>query len=226
MTVTVPVGPYESNVRWLDETIESIRAQTYPVDEILVIDDQANLEEGSLGEDVTIWKTPWQAGVAHAFNYGVGLARNELVFMIGSDDTMKPNCIELCVKEYEKQNKKDGYYWVNIDFINEINDVRFPPGSIQRLPCNEAFVTKDFWRYTGGFPLEAALGAPDSMFMEIMLQKLPNRLFEVAAGTPLVSYRIHSETETERSRQLGRFAMVDLMKPVVVSRWSPRGSIR
>lgn len=146
--------------------------------------------------------------------------------MIGSDDVMKPNCLEVCLEIFESNKRRDGYYWVTIDFINEIDDKRFPPGSMQRLPCNEAFVTKNFWRYIGGFPLEAALGAPDSMLMEIMYQKLPDRLFAVAEGTPLLSYRMHAETETERSRKLGRFAMTDQLKPVVVKNWQPRGTIR
>lgn len=222
--MTIPVGPYPSNKRWLNECLDSVFNQTVKANEVIVIDDQANLSQGDVGGAI-LWKTPWLSGVSHAFNFGIGVAQSDLVFMLGSDDTMKPKCLETCLKAFDINKRKDGYYWVTIDYINTMNDVRFPPGSMQRLPCNEAFVTKKFWHWVGGFPIEAALGAPDSMLMELMYHRIPDKLFPVADGTPLVSYRLHEDTETERSRKLGRFAMVDLLKPVVVKNWQPVGTL-
>lgn len=48
ITVVVPVGPFASNKRWLPECLESIKAQTRQPDELILIDDMADLGPGDL----------------------------------------------------------------------------------------------------------------------------------------------------------------------------------
>ena len=64
VTVTIPVGPSAANKRWLREAIDSVRDQTYKVNEIMIIDDMANLGAEELpslvGEpQIHVWKSPW-----------------------------------------------------------------------------------------------------------------------------------------------------------------------
>ncbi len=191
ITVVVPVGPNPAYRDYLGECLESIRAQA---DEILVIDDMANLTQEDVGLDVTLWKTPWLSGVAHAFNFGVALAKHDLVFMLGSDDVLLPGCLADCVAAYGAYQDPLGYYYV---------DVRYSDGREQSLACHAAMVTKALWRHNGGFPVESAVGAPDTILISIMLaaKGAAGHLIHVGSQLPPYWYRLHDQTDTvARSR--------------------------
>lgn len=185
LTISIPVGPRPSNRRWLDECLESLDLQTVKADEILLIDDQANLQPIP---GVRIWKTPWQSGVAHAFNYGVALARNNLVIMLGSDDRLMPEAVEVAWATWQEHHDPLGYY----GFLLEYNT-----GKLQNVPCNGAMVHKDLWRHTGGFPIESAIGAPDTWLISLLVvgQGRFGNLYQIG-HKPLYWYREHSETDT------------------------------
>lgn len=190
VTVALPVGPFEANQRWLYDAIESVQKQTHhPFIELLLIDDGADLPLPDLFSDaVRVWKCPWRVGVAHAFNFGVGLASYDLVFFMGSDDTLEPECIEKCVEAWEKNERKDGYYHVPIRYMDT--------GDEQGVPCNYAMITKGLWELTGGFPPETAVGAPDAAFISMLMKHRPDLLCKVGGGKPLVNYRRHEESDT------------------------------
>lgn len=214
VTVTIPVGPYEANKRWLPEAIESVRSQITPIDEILVINDQANLSYGKFGKGITVWKTPWLSGVAHAFNYGVALAKNELVFMLGSDDYLAPECVARCVDTWKKNEQKDGYYYVHIRYLDDREDPD------QDLPCGAAMVTKGLWRLTGGFPLQAALGQSDTMLVSILWKHRPDLLVGVHSREPMYFYRPHEESDTS-SKGPWQGVLLET-RDLVTDLWKPR----
>lgn len=195
ITVVVPVGPSPAYRKYLAECLDSIRAQTTPPAEILVIDDQAHLSQEDVGSDVTLWKTPWLSGVAHVFNFGVALAQHDLVFMLGSDDRLEPHCVADCIAAYEAAKRDPlGYYYV---------DVQYSDGRQQSLACHAAMVTKSLWHHNGGFPVESAVGAPDTVLVSIMLaaRGKAGHLVHVASRTPPYWYRLHADTDTvARSR--------------------------
>ena len=187
VTVLIPLSPFEANRRWLDACLESVRQQTHPPDEILLIDDMAGVEAI---EGARIWRAPWRLGVAHAFNCGVALARNDLVFMACDDDLLEPECLEECLKAWEENDRRDAYYHITLRYMDT------DPEVLQDLPAHQALVTKGLWRLTGGFPVEASSGAPDCAFVSILLQHFPERLVPVAKGRPLYNYRQHDATDT------------------------------
>ena len=188
VTVVVPVGPSEANKRWLTECLSSVITQTYHVDEILLIDDGADLSEM---DGFRIWKTPWRSGVAHAFNFGVGLAKNDLVFMLGSDDYLHKDCIHYCVKAWERNRKLDAYYWVGVEYLDDRKD------KTQFLPCGAAMVTKGFWEWSGGFPPETSTGASDAALISCLWgTRDSKKLVPVNEVRPLYYYRPHPESDT------------------------------
>lgn len=187
ITVVIPVGPFEANKRWLHDALDSVNGQTMPCSEILVISDMADLSDQYI-PGCTVWKSPWRLGVAHAFNFGVALAKNELVFLMGSDDLLEPNCLEECYKAWEKNHQADAYYYCGIRYMDD--------GETQTVPCGYALTTKGFWHRTGGFPIQSAVGAPDAAFISILLVHNSMSLVPVAGGAPLVNYRRHSESDT------------------------------
>lgn len=160
ISVVIPVGPYPANSKWLDEAIDSVKKQTYTPDELLLIDDGAGLPE-PVNDWTRLVKMPWRTGISHAFNYGVAIAYHELVFLLGSDDTLEPTCLARCIEAWDKLNGKDAYYSVAVKYMDT--------GECQSAPCNAAMVTKGFWRLSGGFPIESSVGCGDSMLLSICL---------------------------------------------------------
>lgn len=185
ISVAIPVGPKPSHRRWLGECIDSVRHQTMPTDDILLIDDMAGLKPL---DGVRIWRAPWLLGVPGAFNAGVSLAHNQCVYMLGSDDWMEPQCLEECWRAYEANRRRDAYYYTGIRYT----DGRADP--VQTVPCNCAMVTKGLWRQTGGFPPETGTGACDAALISHLWGS--DLLVPVADGRPLLNYRVHPETDT------------------------------
>jgi len=181
ISVAVPVGPEPHHAWYLEEAVLSARG----ADEVLIIDDMHGLPDGYLG--ARVWHAPWRLGVGAAFNAGVALAANELVFMLGADDRLLDGCLEQCVRSYE-QNKRDGYYWVGVAYSDGRPD--------QFEPCNAAMVTKGLWRATGGFPPETGSGAPDCALISVLMRHMPKALICVNHTEPLYWYRWHPDTDT------------------------------
>lgn len=201
VTVVIPVGPNEANKRWLGDCIKSVYNQTQRPDEVLIIADGCKVDHeippwinwSKWTNNFRVWETPWQSGVAHAFNFGIGLARNELVFMLGSDDYLAPDCLEQCVNVWEKNKRQDAYYWVGVEYLDEREDKK------QFLPCNAAMVTKEFWKWCGGFPPETASGAPDAALISMLWNpKYSKKLVGVNSNKPLYYVRTHPGSDTSK----------------------------
>jgi glycosyltransferase involved in cell wall biosynthesis len=198
ITITIPVGPHLSNVRWLDACLASLDAQTVQPAEVLLIDDGANLKmRPYLHPALHIYTPPWRLGVAHAFNFGVALAENEAVIMLGSDDLLFPEAVELAYAAYLGYGDPLGYLYFGVQYSD---------GGMQNYPCNAALVTKELWKLTGGFPVEGAIGGCDTLLISRMMVaggELGHLLsIHDAVGGPLYWCRRHPETETERGRGL------------------------
>lgn len=195
ISVAIPVGPNPVYLGWLPECIESAVNQTHKPTEIIIVNDGADVT--ALEDIITqhsffpikCYKTLWNVGVADAFNFGIALADSELVFMLGSDDKMLPTCLEEVVKEYEKQ-KIEG--WYNVTIITS-------SGEVMTLPNNTAAVHKNLWKWTGGFPPSAGVGAPDALLLSILLRHAPHKILQVKEGTPLCWLREHEHQDTRRN---------------------------
>ncbi len=227
ITVTIPVGPNPANKRWLGEAINSVLLQHYRANEILLIDDQAGLRleprdynsktlwiddlEVQVPDHINLWKTPWQSGVAHAFNFGVALARNDLVVMLGSDDLLQPWALSDLKATVERWGDPLGYYWYDIEYMDT--------GETQHLPCHGAAITKQLMKHTGGFPVESAIGQPDTMLISIMLaHPEAGRLISVDSKVPPYRYRRHPESDTG-TRPAFPFSVV---RDILTEQWRPR----
>lgn len=193
ITVVIPVGPLPEHKQWLVQALESVALQTYPPDQILLIDDMAGLPPNIAYPSmipIDIWRSPWRLGVGHAFNFGVALSTNDLVFMMGADDLLHPQCLEQCVKAYQDDDGDQslGYYWVGVQYL--------ATGVGQQLPCNAAMVSKQLWRRSGGFPVESVT-APDAAFVSMsMVHPQVARMVAVNKDIPLYYYRDHPHTDT------------------------------
>jgi len=222
VSVVVPVGPHPANQRWLDQCLDSISEQTWHKRgdggcNLVLVDDMAGLDSHNVPTNLPhfIWRSPWYLGVAHAFNIGVAVAPSELVFMLGSDDWLEPDCIEACVDMYRHCNSDPfGYYFVGVRYSDT--------GETQDLACHAAMVSKTLWKRTGGLPIQASSGASDSALLSILIKHYPRagRPWKVASGKPLYNYRRHGETDTASK---GPWQTVILeTRNLVTAEWTPR----
>lgn len=157
ITVVIPVGPAQHHTAHLHECLDSVRDQTQQPAEILVIDNGTGLRSALLmpedvpeGRGIRLWVAPWAMGLATGFNAGVGLARNDHVFFLGSDDLLMPRCLELCWQAWLADPHPLGWYFVG---------VRDSSGYEQNTPCLAAMVTKALWQAGGGLELGSDYGA-------------------------------------------------------------------
>ncbi len=89
------------------------------------------------------------------------------------------------------------------------------------VPCNAAMVHKEMWRASGGFPVESAVGAGDTMLISILLtHKLAGQLYHVESKTPPYWYRKHDHTYS-RTRGSKFFAALGPVRDVVTQLWTP-----
>ena len=190
VSVVIQVGPYPANKKWLKECIESVVNQTVH-SQIVIIDDMAKITNDDLGgiEPDVFFNTPWLIGVAGAFNFGVALAKTECVFMLGSDDTLDPDCLYECLIKHNVTRKSNCYYWVGVRYMDTVEK--------QFLPCHAAMVTKSLWRNCGGFAPECSVGAPDAALIStFMVNKSAGEIVCVNSKRTLYNYRRHNNSDT------------------------------
>ncbi|MBU1691269.1 MAG: glycosyltransferase [Gammaproteobacteria bacterium] len=100
MRVSVVIPAYNSAL-FLQETVESVRQQTTPVHEIIVVDDGSTDETEqviqSLGRDI-VYIRQTNAGVSAARNRGITQATGEIIAFLDADDLWLPQKVEKQVK--------------------------------------------------------------------------------------------------------------------------------
>lgn len=88
--------PFYSNCTWLEEAVISVKKQTYPCYEIIIIDD-GSLEDISFirdkYEDIIVYKQN-NAGAGSARNFGILKSNGEYIAFLDSDDLWVPEKLE------------------------------------------------------------------------------------------------------------------------------------
>jgi cellulose synthase/poly-beta-1,6-N-acetylglucosamine synthase-like glycosyltransferase len=108
--VSVIVPCYDEDVV-LKASLESLLKQTYRNFEIIVVDDGSNdntlliaknMEFAEKGKRLIALTKP-NAGKAEALNYGIEVARGELILSVDADSRLSPDAIELMVPYFEDE---------------------------------------------------------------------------------------------------------------------------
>lgn len=105
VSIVVPVHNAE---KYLSKTIESVRAQTYPDWELILVDDcskdgTSELYETLLEENIIVIKLPTNSGAATARNTGLTQAQGRYLAFLDADDIWRPEKLEQQLK-YMKKN--------------------------------------------------------------------------------------------------------------------------
>lgn len=214
VTILMPVGP-TYNEEWLKEAVDSVKQQTYHVEDIqLVLDGRFSIDiskiidansfgailynMGWTGQshffgdnlddmDVHIYRIPANVGYTAAYNIGMSIARNDLVMYLASDDKLLPTAVEETVNCYLENNRKDA--WYALSYVSS-------EGVLGDIPNNAAMITKGLWKMVGGFPPAAFVG-PDAAILSCLIKHAPDRIIKVKEGTPLYWIREHDQQETK-----------------------------
>lgn len=213
VTVLMCVGPESKHQEFMDEALESVYMQTVAPDELLFVDDMANLTtiRGTVnryGTMENVWRAPWNLGSVAAVNCGVSLARNDAVIILASDDWIDPGLVEKCMRVYDES--KLAYYWFDIQHHGMYEER-------MSLPSGASMVTKKLWQYTGGVPYEACVGHPDSIFVSVMQVNMPEIEF-VQVGA-LYHARIMEANDYYVRLRGGWNGTIDAVKNLCTTNW-------
>ena len=97
-----------SDERWNDlvDAVTSIRSQTLPVDEIIIVIDHnpRMFEHAQKGlENVCVVENVNERGASGARNTAIGLAKGEILAFIDDDAVYAPDCLERLVKHFDDE---------------------------------------------------------------------------------------------------------------------------
>jgi len=201
ITVVIPVGPEPHHQQFLQEAIDSARDPrgALPVHWPLVIDDMAGLGWQGKKRKVRIIENSWRLGVGASFNVGIAEAGAPNVLMLGADDYLSPDCIEIASKEIDRIGDPLGYYYLPIEYVGDWETQTSEKRA--HVPNNCAIVTKELWKLTGGFPPEAC-EKPDTVFVSMMMRHHSEHLHAIGSiDHPLYFHRVHPGQETKRSAE-------------------------
>lgn len=114
------ITPTFNRERFLFDTIQSVRCQTYENIEYIVIDDGSTDNTGALCEKFPDIKYVYQenSGQSSAINNGWSRASGKYLMYLSSDDLLKPDAVSNLVEYVEKYDECVVVY-PNYDVINE-----------------------------------------------------------------------------------------------------------
>lgn len=235
MRVSVVIPAYNA-ARFLAETVESVRQQTTPVHEIIIVDDGSTDETKqvvqSLGGDIVyIWQA--NAGVSAARNRGIAEAEGEIIAFLDADDLWLPEKVGkqlgvfLCHTEValvaadraeidaqgglllDSLFKKQGLY----EFFSELRGNPIPQAlsrlvQVNFIPTSSVMVRKSALAQVGVFDTAIRYGEDLELWARIASRHAIACLPEV-----LIHYRQHGNNATQATEKL-LLDMVIVMKRI------------
>jgi glycosyltransferase involved in cell wall biosynthesis len=166
MTVTTVI-PIRNRAQFIARALESIRVQTYPSTEVIVVDDASTDEtlyviEGlakTLGNLVLI-RLPENVGAARARNIGVEAAKSDLIAFLDSDDWWHPEKLEKQVANFQRDQEIVAVFCGMVSTDGNAYDRYIPPADISLhslyrsnslISCSTALIAKKAFVRVRGF---------------------------------------------------------------------------
>lgn len=203
------ITPCYNDGAYLEETIRSVRSQTYTNWEMIVIDDGSDdantlkvLDKIRNEENVRVLRTQ-RLRPAGARNEGIAAADGEYILPVDADDLIEPTYLERAVEKME-ENPQLGIVYCHADLFGEKSGPwELPDYTLDTMLLdNVIFVTALFrrvdWESVGGFRTNMQHGMEDYDFWLAILElgrevyQLPETLFH---------YRIKVSSRTTQFQQ-------------------------
>ena len=222
--VTVAV-PLYNGVRYLEQAVASLRAQTFGAWEAVLVDDASTDGTHALALElaaqdparIRVLRLPRNAGVAAARSAAIDAAHPaELIALLDQDDVLEPHYLERCVAIYDEHKagrRNVGIVACNARLLEDsgVAEQTFAErygwtdgigydDMIQRnCICARAVFSRAAYERAGGFAPETQ---PSDDY-DLWLRILEAGYVVATTREPLVGYRLHAAAT---SRDVGRMA--------------------
>jgi glycosyltransferase involved in cell wall biosynthesis len=197
-TISLIIPAYNAE-RYLCEAIASVKRQTHPVQEIIVVDDGSTDGTATLVKSiagVTLLQQP-NAGVAEARNAGVQAARGTLLAFLDADDMWTPDAITSNLTILASQHDVHGVIGLSEEFVSpdlpaEIAK-RYAPRASDRtaLLCGAMLIRREVMNTTGPFQTAKQVGD----FVEWFLRAQRLRVCITRNPCTVLRRRIHGNNK-------------------------------
>ncbi len=189
------------NCPYIDESVESVLAQSYSDIELIVVDDGSSLYTDKLNpyRDKIIYIRKGNGGTGSALNMGIKAASGAYFAWLSADDRFHPYKIERQLQELRSTGtlfNHTAYYYINeqVERVSEVISVPFPDRRelirtmMTGCPVNGSSVLlhMDIFRAVGLFN-ESFLYTQD---YDLWLRILPHYSWSYIEQ-PLLDYRVH-----------------------------------
>ena len=233
VAVVIPCHNYE---KWVAEAVESVLRQSYPVEEIVVIDDGSTdnslaILQARFGENprVRIVDTK-NRGVAAARNMGIGMTSADFVVCLDADDRLGESFVAHCrqalLEDPQLGIAYTGLCFIKADGTNEPYDA-WPPAfdwKVQSTPNNPpyncvpsaAMFRRKMWIRAGGYRQEYAPGEDAEFWTNGLSTGFTARRITKAN---LFEYRAHPGSASKTKK----YKPIDAWKPWMRDRIFPLG---
>lgn len=211
ISIVIPVFNVDTKV--LSKSLESISNQTYSFYEVIIVDDSTDancskfcVDYCSSDKRFRYFKTEERLGLPKSLNFGISVAKHDIIARFDSDDICFLNRFELQINYLKKNNQID-VLGGSIEIINnseEVQSIRSYPIGINRIrwkmqiDCPIAHPTVMFKK-----KLVSDYGGYDETFkfaedIELWLRWLNKDVKFSNLEVPLIKYR---QTEFIRNRK-------------------------
>ena len=232
------ITPCYNDGEYIEETIRSIRAQTYTNWEMIIIDDGSDdantleiLEKIQHEKDIRLLRTQ-RLRPAGARNAGISVASGEYILPVDADDLIEPTYIERAVEKMEA-NSQLGIVYCHADLFGEKNgpwelpDYNFDTMLLDNVIFVTALFRRSDWELVGGFRTSMKHGMEDYDFWLSILElgrevcQLPETLFHyrIKASSRTTQFQQNAETVKETYRA------IYLQHPVLYEKYKDRYAI-
>jgi len=193
--------PCFNSGRTLTSAIDSVKNQTYPNIEIIIVNDGSNdpftikvLEDLSHDKKIKILEKP-NGGLASARNYGIKESTAEFVLPLDADDTLSKNCINEMLILIIKNSPAKCFVFPNIEFnglrsgFSQRNYNPFVQLVMNQLPYSILF-TKETFNSIGGYDESLTEGLED---WEFNLNLIENGHIPISADAATLQYCVNND---------------------------------
>ena len=221
------VIPLFNAKRYVAAALESVFAQTYPVGEILIVDDGSTDDPWSVlsGYEGRIrYLRGENHGAGHARNIGVAAAKGTLIAFLDADDMWVGSKLEKQVRVLQARNSALVYcgrreFDGEGNYLGEFEQTEFPQGRIfEKLieqnhisTASAVIIRRDVFEAFGGFKENPALKVSEDfeLWCRVALSHDIG-----AVSEPLVKYRLHDSniTWSKKACYLGKVAALTELK--------------
>jgi glycosyltransferase involved in cell wall biosynthesis len=233
----VAIIPLYNGARWIEQSINSVLAQTLAPDEFIVVDDGSTDDGPRLVErlahslPVTLLRKP-NGGQSSARNFGVKHSKSALIALLDQDDAWYPHHLATLIEPFRKERGISlGWVYSDLDEIDESGGMvnkrllnlipranllprENPKRSLAGCLSDDLFIlpsasliAREAFEAVGGFDENLCGYEDDDLFLRLFRAGYDN----VFIDEPLSQWRIY-QTSTSYTYRMARSRIVYAMK--------------